>query len=92
MSWLTNAGAAFSIIAWKTLRVSTQRPQAPPDIYKKVHSFENKEEGLDLMEAMENAHSGFEEAQSLRKVLSPQGGWGVSHSLAPRHKRARVCS
>ena len=40
---VTNAGAAFSTIAWKTLRVSHERPQAPPDIYKKESFIWNKE-------------------------------------------------
>ncbi len=36
----TNGAAAFSTIAWKTLRVSHERPQAPPDIdTRKLHSF-----------------------------------------------------
>ena len=41
-------GAAFSTIAWKTLRVSHERPQAPPDIYtRKINSYGIRKGGLD---------------------------------------------
>ena len=59
---VTKAGAAFSTIAWKTpWGVSHERPQAPPDIHKKESFICNTEEGIDLVEAMENAHAGFDD-------------------------------
>ena len=43
-----HVGAAFSTIAWKTLRVSHERPQAPPDIYtRKINSYGIRKGGLD---------------------------------------------
>ncbi len=60
--WLvTKVAAAFSTIAWKTLRVyhSAHRPLL---IYKrKCGLFGIRKGGIDLVEAMENAHAGFED-------------------------------
>ncbi len=90
---VTNAAAAFSTIAWKTLRVSHERPQAPADIYKKESFIWNKEGASIYWRQWKTPLPGFEESSVVvSKVLNHQGGGGVSHSLAPCHKRARVCS
>ena len=71
---VTDTSPAFPTIAWKTpWGVSHERPQAPPDIYKKESFIWNKEEGIDLVEAMENADRGFEERSVMSKVLNVSG-------------------
>ncbi len=78
MSWLEPPQPAFPTIALKTLRRFQQRPQAPPAIYTKrfIGIRRNKEGGINLVEAMENALPDFEEHSVVGQGLEPSGRWG----------------
>jgi len=60
VSWFTDAAAGVSHNRFENAARFQQRPQAPPDIYTK-RFIGNKEGGINLVEAMENALRGFEE-------------------------------
>ena len=92
---VTNAAAAFSTIAWKTLRVSHERPQAPPDIYtRKSHSFEHKERASIYWRLWKTPPPRLRrELSSCEQGLEPSGRWGRFPQPRTLPLRAvRVCS
>ena len=67
MSWLQTQQPGVSHNRFENASRFQQRPQAPPDIVKRF--LWRTEEGIDLVEAMENALPGFDERSVVEQGL-----------------------